>query len=76
MFSGGSNNNGGAIIGIAALGAYLVGQLLVLFVSRAREYYADEGSIELGGKPHKLASALYKLVYGSATANKDEIEGS
>ncbi len=74
LFSGRNNNNGGAIIGIAALGAYLVGQLLVLFVSRTREYYADQGSIELGGKPHKLASALYKLVYGSATANKDELK--
>ena len=75
LFSGGRDNNGyGFIIGIAALGAYLVGQLLVLFVSRAREYYADEGSVELGGKPHKLASALYKLVYGSATTNKDELK--
>jgi heat shock protein HtpX len=74
LFSGRNNNGGGAIIGIAALGAYLVGQLLVLFVSRSREYYADQGSIELGGKPHKLASALYKLVYGSATANKDEVK--
>jgi len=74
LFSGRNNNGGGAIIGIAALGAYLVGQLLVLFVSRSREYYADQGSIELGGKPHKLASALYKLVYGSATANEDEVK--
>ena len=74
LFSGRNNNGGGAIVGIAALGAYLVGQLLVLFVSRSREYYADQGSIELGGKPHKLASALYKLVYGSATANKDEVK--
>jgi heat shock protein HtpX len=68
------DNGYGVIIGIAALGAYLVGQLLVLFVSRAREYYADQGSVELGCKPHKLASALYKLVYGSATANKDELK--
>ena len=74
LFQGRNNNGGGAIVGIAALGAYLVGQLLVLFVSRSREYYADQGSIELGGKPHKLASALYKLVYGSATANKDDIK--
>jgi heat shock protein HtpX len=74
LFSGRNNNGGGAIVGIAALGAYLLGQLLVLFVSRTREYYADQGSIELGGKPHKLASALYKLVYGSATANKDELK--
>jgi len=76
MFSGDRNNNSGYgfIIGIAALGAYLVGQILVLFVSRTREYYADEGSVELGGKPHKMASALYKLVYGSATINKDELK--
>ena len=74
LFQGRNNNGGGAIVGIAALGAYLVGQLLVLFVSRSREYYADQGSIELGTKPHKLASALYKLVYGSATANKDDIK--
>ncbi|MDD3985630.1 MAG: zinc metalloprotease HtpX [Methanobacterium sp.] len=75
MFSGDRNNNGyGYIIGIAALGAYLVGQILVLFVSRTREYYADEGSVELCGKPHKMASALYKLVYGSATTNKDELK--
>lgn len=67
-------NGYGVIIGAAALGAYLVGQLLVLFISRAREYYADEGSIELGGKPHKLASALYKLVYGSATARKEDVK--
>jgi len=68
------DNGYGMIIGIAALGAYLVGQLLVLFISRAREYYADQGSVDLGCKPHKLASALYKLVYGSATSNKDEIK--
>lgn len=74
LFSSGERNSGGAIIGIAALGAYLAGQLLVLFVSRVREYYADQGSVELGCKPHKLASALYKLVYGSAAANKDELK--
>ena len=73
LFSG-NRDNGSAIIGIAALGAYLVGQLLVLFVSRVREYYADQGSVELGCKPHKLASALYKLVYGSAAVNKDDLK--
>lgn len=43
LFSGeGNNNNGGYgfIIGIAAFGAYILGQLLVLFISRTREYYA------------------------------------
>jgi heat shock protein HtpX len=74
LFDNNETDGYGAIIGLAAIGAWIVGQLLVLFVSRAREYYADEGSIELGGKPHKLASALYKLVYGSANTNKDEIK--
>ena len=68
------DNGYGMIIGLGALGAYLVGQLLVLFISRTREYYADQGSVDLGCKPHNLASALYKLVYGSATSNKDEIK--
>jgi heat shock protein HtpX len=70
-----SDNDGDTgIIGLAALVGYLLGQLLVLFVSRVREYYADEGSVEIGGKPHKLASALYKLVYGSVNLDKKEIK--
>ncbi len=68
------DNGYGMIIGIGAFAAYVVGQLLVLFISRTREYYADQGSVDLGCKPHNLASALYKLVYGSATSNKDEIK--
>lgn len=76
MFSGyGDNDNGGtAIIGILAMVAYFVGQLLVLFLSRVREYYADEGSVSLGCKPEHLASALYKLVYGAAIAPESEIK--
>ena len=43
MFS--RDNEGGAfIIGILGYVFYLVGQLLVLFISRTREYYADEAS--------------------------------
>jgi len=72
LFSGRDNEAG--LIGIVALLAYFLGQLLVLFVSRVREYYADQGSIELGNPPHELASALYKLVYGSAVANKNEVK--
>jgi len=62
------------LIGLLALAAYLIGQLIVLFISRVREYYADYGSVEIGGQPHKLASALYKLVYGSAASDEDEIK--
>ncbi len=70
---GGGNNNSG-LIGIAAFGGYLAAQLIVLFVSRIREYYADQGSIELGNPPYQLASALYKLVYGSAAASDDAVK--
>ena len=69
-----NDNDGGAILGILALVAYFVGQLLVLAISRIREYYADQGSVELGCKPEKLASALYKLVYGAAKVPKEEIK--
>ncbi len=61
------------LVGLLALAAYLLGQLIVLFISRVREYYADYGSVEIGSQPHKLASALYKLVYGSAASEEDEI---
>ncbi|MGB9978449.1 M48 family metalloprotease [Methanobacterium sp.] len=74
LFSDGNREGGTALIGIGALAAYFVGNLIVLFVSRVREYYADEGSVELGNQPNYLASALYKLVYGSARINKDELK--
>ncbi len=74
LFSGDSRNGGGILIGVLAIAAYFLGQLIVLFISRTREYYADLGSIEIGGKPDKLASALYKLVYGAAKSPKEEVK--
>ena len=75
MFSGGGDNdNGGPILGILALIAYFLGQLIVLFISRVREYYADAGSVDLGCSPEKMASALYKLVYGAAKLPESEIK--
>lgn len=69
------NDNGyGFLLGIGAFIAYGLGQVLVLFVSRVREYYADAGSVDIGCQPDKLASALFKLTYSSATANKDELK--
>ena len=62
------------LVGIAALIAYFIGQLIVLFISRTREYYAGQGSVGIGGQPHKLASTLYKLVYGSAQFNRDDLK--
>ncbi len=74
LFSGGRDRGNQVLIGIAALVIYFISNLLVLYVSRIREYYADEGSVQLGNAPHHLASALYKLVYGSARFPKDSIK--
>ena len=73
--SGGRRQGGGyaALIGLGAFMLYFITNLLVLYGSRIREYYADLGSVQLGNKPHHLASALYKLVYGNARF-KDKAE--
>ncbi|MCK4810218.1 MAG: M48 family metalloprotease [Candidatus Omnitrophica bacterium] len=66
------------LIGLLAFIFYFITNLLVLYASRIREYFADRGSIELGNSPHALATALYKLVYGAARVpaeNLKEIEG-
>ena len=73
MFSGDNDNGGTIIIGILGYVFYLIGQLLVLFISRTREYYADEASVEYGNRPAALVSALYKLSYGAAKCDKETI---
>ncbi len=70
--------NYAALIGIAAFFFYLITNLLVLYASRIREYFADKGSIKLGNSPSVMATALYKLVYGAAKTPKEnlkEVEG-
>jgi heat shock protein HtpX len=74
LFSGDRERGNGVLIGIVAFIVYLITNLLVLYVSRIREYYADEGAVKLGSPPHQLASALYKLVYGSARVSKDALK--
>ena len=69
------NAPSGLMLGLAAFLFYFITNLLVLYGSRIREYYADKGSVELGNKPSALASALYKLVYGSARmANTEDMK--
>jgi len=65
---GGRRQGGGlaVLIGLGAFLLYFITNLLVLYGSRIREYYADLGSVQLGSMPYHLASALYKLVYGNA----------
>jgi len=74
MFSGGREKGNTAAIGAAAFGIYFLTNLLVLYASRIREYSADIGSVKIGNEPHCLASALYKLVYGSAKTPKHELK--
>jgi heat shock protein HtpX len=71
-------NGNTALIGLAAFLFYFITNLLVLYASRIREYFADRGSVLLGNQPANLASSLYKLVYGSARMDKEslkEVEG-
>ena len=74
LFYGGGRRSerGGntALIGLAAFIFYFITNLLVLYASRIREYFADRGSVEMGNRPEALASALYKLVYGAARMDK------
>ncbi|MCM8798887.1 MAG: zinc metalloprotease HtpX [Candidatus Omnitrophica bacterium] len=62
-----------ALIGLVAFLFYFLTNLLVLYASRIREYFADLGSLRLENQPSWLASALYKLVYGSARMDKEEL---
>lgn len=75
MFYSNSRERGsGALVGAAAFAVYLFTNLIVLSASRVREYYADRGSVKLGNDPHALASALYRLVYGSAKTPREELK--
>ena len=73
---GGRDRNGGytALIRIGAFLLYFITNLLVLYGSRIREYYADSGSVQVGNAPHNLATALYKLVYSNARMPKEALK--
>jgi heat shock protein HtpX len=74
----GDRGQNAAIIGLLAFLFYFITNLLVLYASRIREYFADRGSVLLGNSPSSLASSLYQLVYGSARMDKEslkEVEG-
>ena len=76
LFYGDRRNKQGnaALVGLIAFIFYFLTNLLVLYASRIREYFADKGSVDLGNNPSCLASALYKLVYGAARTPKEAIK--
>ncbi len=58
-------------VAILSYAVYLVTQLLVLYLSRTREYYADAYSAAATRDPHLLASALTKIAYGLSLARSE-----
>ncbi len=81
-FGGGSRDRRGggglaiAIIltAITAWVVYFISQLLVMWLSRSREYYADAYSAYSTQNPSALASALSKITYGLSISH-DEPSG-
>ncbi|MEF8847887.1 MAG: zinc metalloprotease HtpX [Candidatus Thermoplasmatota archaeon] len=75
MFGGRQRNAGAMIaIGLLALVVYFITNLLVMYGSRIREYYADKGSTQVGSQPHHLATALYKLSLSSAKMSRKKLK--
>jgi Zn-dependent protease with chaperone function len=51
-------------VAIAAYVFYVLGEYLVLYLSRTREYYADHFAAEVTGNPNGLSRALVKIAHG------------
>jgi heat shock protein HtpX len=65
MFGGGNNREGGApvwlIMFLVSMVTYVISYVLILMISRYREYAADRGAAVLTGAPEQLMSALQKI---------------
>lgn len=66
IFGRDEDGRGSIMTIIGAFVAQFIGQLLVMWLSRQREYFADEFSARLTGNPTPLMSALAKITYGQA----------
>jgi Zn-dependent protease with chaperone function len=62
------------LIALVCFVLYLISEYLVLFLSRAREYYADRFAGQLTQNPNSLSRALVKIAYGLAAARREEAE--
>ena len=62
----GRDRNKAFLISAIAFGVYFISNLIVLWISRLREYYADYGSYTLTNKAHPLASALYRITLATS----------
>lgn len=71
-----SNSKGGyylAVIGVVAYVLYIVCQYIILWLSRTREYYADEFSVRETRNPAALAEALVKIGFGLSAHRSDSV---
>src|SRR5579859_3264430 len=67
----GKNNSRPAYpIALAALVFYLISQYMLLYLSRMREYYADEFAGAETANPNALSMALIKIAYGLTKAEQ------
>jgi len=67
-------SEGSMLIAFVAFTVYLITNLIVLYVSRIREYYADYGSAMITKKPHALASALYRITTATTFIRPEKIK--
>ena len=65
------DDNKAAIVGYIAYVLYIISQYFILWLSRTREYYADEFSVEETKNPKALAEALVKIGFGLSTVSSD-----
>ena len=70
--SSNNNNNATLIVALVALVLYIITQYIILWLSRVREYYADEFSAEVTRNPNALASALVNIGFGLSTRDKSK----
>ncbi len=60
------------LIAVGCFVLYVISEYVVLFLSRAREYYADQFAGRLTQDPNALSRALVKIAYGLAAARREE----
>ena len=76
-FGGSRDRKGGGLVAAIILTAltawvvYFISQLLVMWLSRSREYYADAYSAYATKNPSALASALSKIAYGLSLSHEE-----
>jgi Zn-dependent protease with chaperone function len=63
------DEGGGAELALVAFLLYMLSELVLLWLSRTREYAADHWSCECTGNGDALVSALVKIGYGMTVSN-------